>query len=313
MIEAAIAAINDNPDLNCREVQELFADLFDEQSPEELDYEVLKDYLKIQKLDEESRHQDISEKILAELESENIEFYKTYLEELERDDIRFITFSDRHYPARLWEVPDAPLGLYVDGEISALSDGVAVAGTREAYEHRLDFVEEVAKKLVEMDKTVVSGLANGVDEAAHRGALEAEGKTVAILPGQVEKIRPSSNEELGKEIRKNGALVSEVSKRKSIHRGRFVERNRITSGISSAIIIGASGETGGTIHQANFAQEQERPRFLYEPSEEDGQSPEKLLKKGFVPFETVDELEELLNEEFEPTASDSTATLDDFS
>jgi DNA processing protein len=313
MIEAAIAAINDNPNLNCREVQELFTDLFDEQSPEELDYEILKDYLKIQKLDEESRYQDISENILAELESENVEFYKTYLEDLERDGIEFVTFFDGYYPDRLWEVPDAPLGLYVDGELSALSDGVAVAGTREAYDHRLNFVEEVAQKLVEMDKTVVSGLANGVDEAAHKGALEAGGKTVAILPGQVKKIRPASNKELGEEIRNNGALVSEVSKRKSIHRGRFVERNRITSGISSAIIIGASGETGGTIHQANFAQEQGRPRFLYTPSEEDGQSPEKLLKKGFVPFETVDELEDLLNEKFEPTASDSTATLDDFS
>ncbi|MCW8172728.1 hypothetical protein D8S78_12450 [Natrialba swarupiae] len=99
-----------------------------------------------------------------------------------------------------------------------------------------------------------------------------------------------------------------------MHRGRFVERNRITSGISTAVIIGASGKTGGTIHQANFAMEQEKPRFLYESEIDDGQSPDKLYKKGFRGFHTLDELRKLLNSDFTPLNPDSTTPtkLDDY-
>lgn len=313
-IDTAIAAINDNQSLNSKEVLDLFVDLFNEKPPEELNCEVLKDYLKIQKIDDESPYQEVSKSLLDELTAKKIQFYEDYLEEIEQKGIEFVPFYSEHYPARLWSIADPPLSLYIDGDVSTLSDGVAVVGTREALDHRLEFVEEVAQKLVEMNKVVVSGLANGVDEAAHEGALKAGGDTAAILPGHVEKIRPASNKKLGKEIREKGALVSELSKKKSIHRGRFVERNRITSGISSAVIIGASGETGGTIHQADFAKEQDKPRFLYDPEKDDGQSPDKLLKKGFETFQSVDDLEALLNKKFVPPNGGSTGVLrlDDF-
>lgn len=314
-IEPVIAMLNDNQKLNQKKVLELFVDLFSEKEPKEVDKKIFEDYLKIQKLDNDSRYSEISEKLLEEIEKRDLEYYKDYISRISQDGIEFIPFYRKEYPQRLWSIPDAPLCLFVDGDLSALSDGVAVVGTRDAYDHRVEFVKKIAHKLVEMDKTVVSGLAHGVDRAAHEGALEAGGKTTAILPGDVQTIRPSGNESLGKRIRdEEGALVGELTDKRSIHKGRFVERNRLTSGISSAVVIGASGETGGTIHQADFAQEQEKSRFLYEPEEDDGQSPDKLYNKGFVPFETVNELEELLQEGYEPpnNVSEKPTTLDDF-
>lgn len=199
-----------------------------------------------------------------------MEYYREYLSKIDREGIEFVPFYRDEYPQRLRSIPDTPICLFVDGNLSALSDGVAVVGTRDAYDRRVEFVRKIAHKLVEMDKTVVSGLAHGVDAAAHEGALEVGGRTTAILPGDVQTIRPSGNESLGERIREEGALVGELTDKRSIHKGRFVERNRLTSGISSAVVIGASGETGGTIHQADFAKEQEKPRFLYEPEEDDG-------------------------------------------
>lgn len=313
-IEAIIAMINDNQDLNQKKVLQLFVDLFSEKDPKEIDRELFEDYLKIQKLDDESRYSEIAEKILEDIKKGDLGYYEDYLSQMEENDIEFVPFYRDAYPERLWSISDAPLCLYVDGDLSALADGVAIVGTRDAYDHRVDFVHKIARKLVEMDRTVVSGLAHGVDAAAHEGALEAGGRTAAILPGDVQTIRPSGNESLGKRIRREGALVGEMSDKRRIHKGRFVERNRLTSGISSAVVIGASGETGGTIRQAEFAEEQQKPRFLYDPQNEDGQSPEEVYNKGFVPFETVDELEKLLNKEFEPLnkVSEKPTTLDDF-
>lgn len=313
-IEPIVAMLNDSRDLKQKRILELFIDIFSEKEPTEVNKEIFEDYLKIQKLDDDSGYSEISEKILRKFENQDLSYYREYISKINEKGIEFVPFYRDEYPQRLHTITDAPLCLFVDGDLSALSDGVAVVGTRDAYDHRVDFVRKIAHKLVEMDKTVVSGLAHGVDAAAHEGALEAGGCTTAILPGDVQTIRPSGNESLGERIRDNGALVGELTDKKTIHKGRFVERNRITSGISFAVVIGASGKTGGTIHQANFAREQEKPRFLYKPEEDDGQSPDKLYDKGFVPFETVEKLEELLQEGFEPanSASENPTTLDDF-
>lgn len=313
-IESIIAMLNDNQDLNKKQILELLSNMLSEKEPGEVDKDTLEDYLRTQKSDSSKDYTEISEKLLDEIKDGDLAYYRRYIHKIEEEEIEFVPFYNDEYPQRLWSIPDAPLCLFVDGDLSALSGGVAVAGTRDAYDHRIDFVRKVAHKLVDMNKTVVSGLAHGVDAAAHEGALEAGGQTTAILPGDVQTIRPSRNESLSEKICDNGALVSEMTDKKGFHKGRYIERNRLTSGVSSAVVIGASGKTGGTIHQANFAKEQGKPRFIYQPEEEDGQSPDKLYDKGFIPFETVEELEELLNKEFEPHSETSgkSTTLDDF-
>jgi len=312
-LDPIIAGLNDNQDLNQKEVLELFVDLFSEKAPDEISQDFLSDYLKIKEFEENGQSQ-LASQLRDEISTIDIDFYSQYIEGLESDEILFTPFYGPDYPELLWNIPDPPLCLYIDGDVTALEDGVAVVGTRSAKEHRLDFVREISHTLVEMDKTVVSGLANGVDAAAHQGALDAGGETIAVLPGEVQKVVPAGNREIGEQIPDNGALVSETSSKVGIHRGRFVERNRVTSGISTAVVIGASGETGGTIHQADFAMEQEKPRFLYHPEVDDGQSPDKLFDKGFRGFETLDELRDLLNSDFTPSDSSSLnpTTLDDY-
>lgn len=312
-LDPIIAGLNDNQDLNQKEVLELFVDLFSEKAPDEISHDFLTDYLKIKEFEENDQSQ-LASQLHEEISSIDIDFYSQYIKGLESDGVLFAPFYGPDYPGLLWNIPDPPLCLYIDGDVTALEDGVAVVGTRSAKEHRLEFVREIAHALVEMDKTVVSGLANGVDAAAHQGALDADGETIAVLPGEVQKVVPAGNRGIGEQIPDNGALVSETSSKVGIHRGRFVERNRVTSGISTAVIIGASGETGGTIHQADFAMEQEKPRFLYDPEVDDSQSPDKLFEKGFRGFQTLDELTELLNSDFTPSDSNSPnpTTLDDY-
>ena len=312
-LDPIIAGLNDNQDLNQKDVLKLFVDLFTEKAPDEISQDFLTDYLKIKELEGNDQSQ-LASQLHEVISTIDIDFYSRYIEGLESDGILFAPFYGPDYPNLLWNIPDPPLCLYIDGDVTALEDGVAVVGTRSAKEHRLEFVREIAHTLVEMDKTVVSGLANGVDVTAHQGALDAGGETIAVLPGEVRKVVPAGNREIGKQIPDNGALISETSSKVGIHRGRFVKRNRVTSGISTAVIIGASGETGGTIHQADFAMEQEKPRFLYDPEVDDGQSPNKIFEKGFRGFQTLDELRKLLNSDFTPSDSNSPnpTTLDDY-
>lgn len=312
-IEPIIALLNDNQKFNHRKALDIFKQIVSEKATENINEEIIVDYLKTLKIDADSGYSEIAGKMIDEIKEGDLDYYRQYLSKIDREGIEFVPFYRDEFPRQLQSIPEAPLCLFVDGNLSALSNGVAVAGTRNAHDHRVEFVRKVAHKLVEMDKTVVSGLAYGVDAAAHEGALEAGGQTVAILPGDIQTIRPSGNESLGEQIREEGALVAELTDKKSMHKGRYVERNRLTSGISSAVVIGASGETGGTIHQADFANEQEKPRYLYKPKEDDGQSPDKLYEKGFVDFGTVDELEELLNKKFESSNNLSEeTTLDEF-
>jgi DNA processing protein len=309
-IEPIIAMLNDNQSLNQTKVLRLFTDILSEMEASKLNKEILESYLKIQTIEDESRYHRIAQKILNEISEKELNHYEDYLSKIDNDNINFVPFYADAYPDRLRSIPNVPLCLYVNGDLSALSDGVAVVGTRDAYDHRIDFAKKISDKLVQMNKTVVSGLAKGIDAAAHRAALDANGETVAILPGDVQKIRPSSNRSLAEKIPDNGALVGEVTYNKRIHKGRFVERNRITSGISSAVVIGASGETGGTVRQAEFAQEQRKSRLIYAPEDDDGQSPSKIYNMGFASFNTVDEMEELINTEVTP--SNRKSTFDDF-
>lgn len=312
MIEHIIAALNDEQSLKDREALLLLTEiLVEDDRPVESEstlHKILSEY------QSGTAYTEVASSILEKMASIDSDSYKNYLAGLESRDKEFIPFYDSRYPESLYEISEPPFGLYIDGNPAALDDCVAVVGTRQANDHRIEFARKIAERLVKMKKTVAGGLANGIDAAAHETALESGGKTVAILPGDVETIRPSGNKPIGERIPNSGALIAELSDKKSMHKGRYVERNRLTSGISSAVIVGASGETGGTIHQADFAKSQNKRRYIYQPEVSDGQSPKKLYEKGFLPFNSVDELEEMMEEEFVPRDSGpgSPSSLDDF-
>ncbi|WP_327052308.1 DNA-processing protein DprA [Halomicrococcus gelatinilyticus] len=309
--DVVLAALNDKHKFNSHQVVELFEKADNKRPLGEIELEVFKDFVKGESLknDDNSKAGDV----LETLENSDLDFYREYLSELKNKGLGYVSIFGEEYPSRLRNIEKPPLILYYNGDLSSWKEGIAVVGTRDVYEHRVDFVEEIGGKLVNMGKTVVSGLANGVDEAAHKSTLEAEGKTIAVLPGHIEKVYPKSNKEIGEQIPENGALVSEVSKKVRINRGRFVERNRITSGLTTAVIIGASGETGGTIHQAKFAQSQNLPILLYDPEEDDGQSPEKLKEMGAKTFSNLNELEELVNSLHETNHAGKNYSLQEYS
>src|SRR2546422_7926060 len=178
--------------------------------------------------------------------------YVKSIEQYRAKGVRVIDYWDDAYPDNLRYISNPPLLLFVKGTIFPGSLPVAIVGTRRASLLGRKLAHEYGAFFAERGRTVVSGLARGIDSAAHAGALEARGSTVAILAGDIDYIYPPENAKLADAIKKNGALVSEVSRHALVHQGRFVERNRITSGLSKAVVVVESVRTGGAVRQGKL-------------------------------------------------------------
>jgi len=193
---------------------------------------------------------------------------------LEKNKVRLLRYVDKDYPATLKDLGKAhngpPLVLFHKGSILDFSDCVAIVGTRESSHHGHVMARRLAKTIAKNGYTIVSGLARGTDTEAHCGALEvSRGKTIAVL-AWMDPIYPPENVELVKDIMVRGALVSErflkpTSKFAKLTPGKFVERNRITSGLSRCVIAVESGKEGGTVHQVRIALSQGRKVFAVKP------------------------------------------------
>jgi DNA processing protein len=144
---------------------------------------------------------------------------------------------------------------------------------------------------------IVSGFARGVDTEAHLGALDNSGKTIAVLPSGVLDIYPKENLKLAEDIIINGALISEISSLERINKTRFIDRNRITSGISKCVVVIESNEDGGTLQQVNIARNQGRRVFVLQPRDTDPDAIRgfnKIISLGGEPFATPDEILKML-------------------
>jgi DNA processing protein len=189
------------------------------------------------------------------------------LDEYRRFGIRVIDIWDRAYPASLRSIADPPPVLLVEGRLFPGEKRIAIVGTRQAGPWGLGEAHSFSYELASRGWTIVSGLARGIDTAAHVGALDAKGTTLGILAGDLGYVFPPENEELFRSVRAAGSLVSEVTPLVPVHRGRFIERNRITSGLSEAVVIAEFHGSGGTLQQAQFALAQRRPLFSVAPPE----------------------------------------------
>jgi DNA processing protein len=193
------------------------------------------------------------------------------VERCEELDVEVISVADPDYPVRLKELNDHPPILFVKGDRRVLSAWpcIAVVGTRQASALGVQWAQKIARALAENGFTTVSGLAIGIDAAAHRGALGAHGRTVAVLAHGLHTIAPSSHKALAAEIvESGGALVSEHPPGVPPRPAEFVRRNRIQSGLSFASIVVESGREGGAIHQARFTREQGRILYAAMPDME---------------------------------------------
>lgn len=228
-------------------------------------------------------------------------------ERLARAGAAFITTRDEGYPRLLKEIHDPPIGLYRQGAHLFDAPCVAIVGSRRTTLYGQATAKKLGAELARLGFCVVSGLARGIDTAAHEGALSvAGGKTAAVIGTGIDIIYPSENLDLYRRIAENGAVLSEFPFGRKADRQSFAMRNRIVSGMSEAIIVVESDVDGGAMITAKFAGEQGRLLFAV-PGRIDQPSSagcHQLIRDGATLLTSIDDLLSELNylEGFRPAA-----------
>jgi DNA processing protein len=172
----------------------------------------------------------------------------------------FITPESEHWPIGLDDLTAAPFGLVVKGDIESLKNrGIAIVGTRNPTPYGVRNAGDFAAGFVDREWTIISGGAYGIDSAAHKGALIAEGSTVAVLAAGIDVAYPAGNARLFAEICENGALVSEVLPGAHAIPSRFLTRNRIIAALSQATLVVEAAFRSGSLRTARDAAELMRP------------------------------------------------------
>ncbi len=208
-------------------------------------------------------------------------------------DASVITMEDPAYPLRLAEIYDPPLLLFVRGALLEQDQYcVAIVGTRRASPYGLRMAEKFGRELAARGITVVSGMATGIDTAAHRGALSAGGRTIAVLGNGVDVVYPNQNADLMQRITQQGAVVSQFSMGTKPSPGHFPYRNRIISGMSQGTLVVEAPLTSGALITARQAAEQGREVFAV-PGQvgiTNSQGPHSLIREGAKLVETVEDI-----------------------
>ncbi len=167
-----------------------------------------------------------------------------------------------NYPSLLREMPDPPSLLYCKGNLLPEDElAVAIVGSRKCTVYGLQQAEKIAGTLARAGITVVSGLARGIDRAAHQGALNAGGRTIAVMATGLSHIYPPEHQQLSEEVANQGALVTEFPLDQAPVAGLFPQRNRIISGLSMGVVLIEAGRKSGALHTARHAYEQGREVF----------------------------------------------------
>jgi DNA processing protein len=197
---------------------------------------------------------------------------------------RILCLDDPAYPGRLKQIFDPPLVLFVRGDAAILSEpGLAVVGTRHPTPYGIGMAERLSADLATRGLTIISGMARGVDTAAHRGALNGKGKTIAVWGTGVDVVYPKDNRKLAESIVENaGAVISEFPIGTFAAPQNFPIRNRIISGLSAGVLVVEAGEYSGTRITARCALEQGRDVFAVPGNVTNRNSwgPNTLIKQG---------------------------------
>jgi DNA processing protein len=196
----------------------------------------------------------------------------------------FLTREDANYPSRLLEIYDPPAVLWVRGDVALLErPGIAVVGTRHPTPYGSGMAEMLARDLANHGMTILSGMARGVDSAAHKGALDAGGKTVAVWGTGIDVVYPKENKKLAERIvESGGAIVSEFPLGTFPAPQNFPLRNRILSGMSVGVLVVEGGEYSGTRITARCAMEQNRDVYAVpgNVTNKNAWGPNTLIKQG---------------------------------
>lgn len=211
--------------------------------------------------------------------------------------VTIVPQSDPQYPRSLAEIPDPPGLFFMRGEIKPQDAiGVAIVGSRHATTYGVMVAERLASSLARAGVTVISGLARGIDGAAHRAALQAGGRTIGVLGSGVLNIYPPEHVELSLDVIRSGAIISETPPQSPPMAGAFPQRNRIISGLSLGVIVVEASDRSGALISARHAMEQNREVFAV-PGRIDSRMSKgchRLLRDGAKLVESADDvLEEL--------------------
>lgn len=232
----------------------------------------------------------ISQKILRAREACDVDALLRFCRE---SGVEIVVLRDVRYPARLREIDNPPRLLYVRGAFAPEDrTAIAVVGTRGATRYGLETAERLGRELAEAGFTVVSGLALGIDGAAHRGALAAGGRTLAALGGGVAKIYPREHEDLAVRVSESGAVMSEYHPLAAPLAGNFPARNRIVAGLSLGVLVVESPLRSGSLITARLAAEQNREVFAVPGpvDRETSRGCHRLLREGAALVESVEDV-----------------------
>ncbi|MEV5889497.1 DNA-processing protein DprA [Nonomuraea fuscirosea] len=184
-----------------------------------------------------------------------------------RPQVSLITVTDQNYPVNLRNCYDRPPFIFIDGDLApADRTALAIVGSRHATIPGMNIATHVAEAAADAGITVVSGLARGVDAAAHRGALRAGGRTLAVIAGGIDQgIYPPEHTELAAKISSSGAVISQFRPGSPVTKSSFLMRNAVISGLASCSLLIEAGERSGTRAEAEHSLKQGRPVLMWEP------------------------------------------------
>ena len=218
------------------------------------------------------------------------------MDRMEKSGIRFVVTAADAYPPMLKEIYDPPIGLYWKGDYVLDRPTVAIVGSRKTTLYGRHVARKLGRELARCGFCVVSGGARGVDNEAHKGALEVDGKTISVMGCGMDIVYPAENFDLFNEIAQPGAVISELPFGRRANRQTFPMRNRIVSGMCQALIVVESDLQGGSMISARFAAEQGRTVFavpgrIYQPT---SRGCHQLIREGAMllskPEDVVEEL-----------------------
>jgi DNA processing protein len=222
---------------------------------------------------------------------------KAELDQANQKGYKIITLADSLYPPLLREIPDPPPFLYVSGRLDGSPKNIAVVGSRNPTAYGISTTQKLCADLCAHGITIVSGMAVGIDTAAHRGALAGKGKTVAVLGSGLNRIYPSQNLSLFEKISEKGAVISEFGLNAEPEAHHFPIRNRIISGMSMGTVVVEATRKSGSLITARLAAEQNREVFAVPGSIQSFKSTgtHALIKQGAKLVENAqDVIEELV-------------------
>jgi len=209
--------------------------------------------------------------------------------------VSIVRFTSRQYPARLRMIADPPPCLYVKGQLRAEDEqAVAIVGSRSASDYGRRIARDLARGLASCGFTVVSGMARGIDGAAHESTLKAGGRTIAVLGSGVERAYPPEHEQLYHQICESSAVVSELPVGTRPMAFNFPARNRLISGLSLGVVVVEATERSGSLITAAMALEQGREVFAVpgEAGASRSRGAHRLIRQGAKLVETVNDIVE---------------------